>query len=379
MKKVQKPYKIYLSPPHMAGEERRFIDEAFKANYIAPSGPQITGFEKDIQNYLNDRVKVACLNSGTSAIHLALKLVGVKKGDEVICQSNTFAATAFPILYQSAIPIFIDSETDTYNLSPRLLKKAIKERSEVGKKPAAIIAVHLYGMPFKVDEIKKIALDFKIPLIEDGAEALGSEYKGKKCGTFGDFSVISFNGNKIITTSAGGALVCRSEHAKNKTIQLATQANTGNNEYHHEEVGYNYRISNIAAAIGRGQMLSLDKFVQKRRSNFQNYKEGLKSIKEIKFLEEPEGFLSNRWLTTIITESQRIRNALMKFLSDKNIECRPMWKPLHLQPVFEDYPAYINGCSEQLSENGLCLPSGSNLNEADMDRIIKIIREFYSA
>lgn len=365
--------KIWLSSPHMGENELKYIQEAFDSNWIAPLGSNVKGFEWDLEKYLKNDSFVSVLSSGTAALHLALILAGVKQGDEVICQSFTFSASANPIVYLGATPIFIDSELETWNICPELLEKAIKDRISRGKKPKAIIAVHLYGMPYKQDEIKQIAEQYEIPVIEDAAEALGSEYKGQKCGTLGDFSVLSFNGNKIITTSGGGALISKTEEQKKKSIFLATQARDNAPHYQHSEIGYNYRMSNVIAGIGRGQIEVLQQRVKARRANFEFYKQNLKS-KELSFLEEKKGFHSNRWLTCTLTTSYESREQIRLNLGNKNIESRPLWKPLHLQPIFENYPSYLNGVSENLFEKGLCLPSGSNLTQNDLNRIVENIR-----
>jgi len=369
--------RIWLSSPHMGGEELTFIHQAFKSNWVAPLGPNVDAFENNLQNYLKCNSKVAALSSGTAAIHLALILLGVTSGDEVICQSFTFSASANPITYLGASPVFVDSEEETWNLCPIQLELAIKDRIVKGKKPKAIIAVHLYGMPFKVNEIVAIANKYEIPIIEDSAEALGSTYYHKKCGTFGNLSILSFNGNKIITTSGGGALVCRDEQTKNKAIFLATQARDKAPHYQHSEIGFNYRLSNISAGIGRGQMLVLDDHVAKRRSNFKFYKQQFQENNDLKFLEEPINCTSNRWLTCVLTGSFNQREKIRLALENENIECRPLWKPMHLQPVFKNYPAYTNGISAKLFEKGLCLPSGSNLTESDLNRVVEVIKKTY--
>lgn len=369
--------KIWLSSPHMSGKEIQFINEAFNSNWIAPLGPNVNGFEQDICDYLGENSHVACLSSGTAAIHLGLIQLGVKDGDEVICQSKTFSASANPIVYQRAVPIFVDSETSTWNICPEQLEIAIKDRLSKGKKPKAIVAVHLYGMPYNVDDIHHLSNRYDIPILEDSAEALGSSYKGQKCGTFGDISVLSFNGNKIITTSGGGALVSRIQEYRNKSIFLATQARDKAVEYHHTHIGYNYRMSNIVAGIGRGQMTVIDDHVEKRRSIFELYKNSFEDIEEIMFLEEPTGYFSNRWLTCIKLPSFEIRENLRLFLEKDNIESRPLWKPMHLQPIFKDAPKFVNGVSDDLFAHGLCIPSGSNLTENDLDRVISNIKEYF--
>nr|WP_299381598.1 aminotransferase class I/II-fold pyridoxal phosphate-dependent enzyme [Allomuricauda sp.] len=369
---VQK--KIWLSSPHMGGTEQNYVQEAFETNWIAPLGPNVSGFESDIEEFIGNNVHVACLSSGTGAIHLALELLGVGLGDEVLCQSFTFAATANPITYLGAKPVFIDSERDTWNLSPELLEQAIKERIQAGKKPKAIMAVHLYGMPYKIDEVMAISEIYGIPVIEDSAEALGSMYKGRACGSFGDLAILSFNGNKIITTSGGGALLCKDEETKQKAVFLATQARDNAPHYQHSHIGYNYRMSNVLAGIGRGQMEVLSERVAARRDNYLFYRESLHGIQEIEFLEEPIGYHSNRWLSCILTPSFEVRENIRLALSQENIESRPLWKPMHLQPVFEDTIRYTNGVSEDLFNRGLCLPSGSNLEQEDLLRITNIIK-----
>ncbi len=370
--------KIWLSSPHMGGTELDYIHSAFDNNWIAPLGPNVTGFENDLKNYLDSdgkyNLEVAALSSGTAALHLALIQLGVNRGDEVLCQSMTFAASANPIIYQGATPVFIDSEEQTLNICPEQLEIAIKDRLKKGKKPKAIISVHLYGMPYKIEEIQQIGDKYKIPVIEDSAEALGSSYKGRPCGTFGDFSVLSFNGNKIITTSGGGALVVKSEEIKRRTIFLATQARDEAPHYQHSEIGYNYRLSNVSAGIGRGQMEVLDKRVEARRDMFQFYVNLFSGYEGIKVYAEPdENFYSNHWLTVITIDPELTygidRERLRKSLEGENIESRPLWKPMHLQPVFRDQPYYGRGVSDKLFKNGLCLPSGSNLSDNDRKRI----------
>lgn len=369
--------KIWLSPPHIGSTEQSFIDVAFRENFISPCGSNISGFEADLEHYLKQDCFVAVLNSGTAAIHLALILLGVGKNDEVICQSNTFIASVNPVIYQGATPILVDSEADTWNMCPELLEIAIKDRISKGKKLKAIIAVHLYGMPYKVEAIHSIAKKYEIPIIEDSAEALGSSYKERKCGTFGDLSIVSFNGNKIITTSGGGALITKHKALKEKAIFLSTQAKDKSIDYLHSNIGYNYRMSNISAGIGRGQMLALDKYVNTRRQNYSLYKERLKEFDSIRFLNEPKHHFSNRWLTCVLTESFSKREELRTFFEKENIETRPLWKPMHQQPIFNDVPKYISGISDELHKKGLCLPSGSNLTENDFDRIIHCFTEIY--
>jgi len=371
------PTKIWLSPPHMSGHEMAYIQQAFETNWIAPYGPNIDGFELDLENYLNDDCAVAVLNSGTAAIHLSLILLNVGHNDEVICQSKTFAASANPIVYLGAKPIFVDSEKETWNICPEQLEIAIKDRISKGKKPKAIIAVHLYGMPYKVDQINKIAKAYHIPVIEDSAEAMGSLYKDKKCGTFGKFSILSFNGNKIISTSGGGALISKDPKLKETAIHLASQANEDSIEYLHSSIGYNYRMSNVIAGIGRGQMKVINERVKQRQFNFDFYFKHLQSIKGISFQPECEASVSNRWLTCILLESEQLRENLRKILASQNIESKPLWKPMHQQPVFKNCPKYLNGVSDALFKKGLCLPSGSNLSLEELKRITSIIKSFF--
>ena len=370
--------KIWLSSPHMGGNEQKYVNEAFESNWIAPLGPNVTGFEQDLETYLGNNVFVGALSSGTAALHLALILLKVKVGDEVICQSMTFSASANPIVYQGAIPIFVDSERDTWNICPNALETAIKERISKGRKPKAIIAVHLYGMPFKVDEIRTIANKYEIPIIEDSAEALGSAFKGQKCGTFGDISILSFNGNKIITTSGGGAIVTKNELLKNEAVFLATQARDNAPHYQHSKIGYNYRLSNICAGIGRGQMEILDSHIEKRREMHQFYKNVFVDQEGITIFSEPnEDYYSNHWLSAILVNSEKnngkSREDLRLQLEKENIESRPLWKPMHLQPVFKNAPYYGGSVSEEFFNNGLCLPSGSNLNSDDVARIKSVL------
>ncbi|MDR5590562.1 DegT/DnrJ/EryC1/StrS family aminotransferase [Christiangramia sp. SM2212] len=370
--------KIWLSSPHMGGNELKYINEAFSENWIAPLGPNVNGFENDIKNYLGEassnNIEVAALSSGTAALHLALILCGVEHGDEVLCQSMTFAASANPIVYLGATPIFVDSESETLNICPEQLEIAIKDRISKGKKPKAIVAVHLYGMPYKVDQINEIAEKYEIPVIEDSAEALGSTFKGKKCGTFAKFSILSFNGNKIITTSGGGALVTQSSDSKKKAVFLATQARDDAPHYQHSEIGYNYRLSNISAGIGRGQMEVLDKRVEGRRDMFHFYVNLFRDVEGVKVFKEPnDDYFSNHWLSVITIDPEKTggvdREDLRKCLESENIESRPLWKPMHMQPVFTNNPFYGTGIAEEMFKNGLCLPSGSNLSDRDRERI----------
>lgn len=369
--------KIYLSSPHMGGTEQNFVNDAFDTNWIAPLGPNVNGFESDLENYLKEDVHVATLSSGTAAIHLALIMLGVTRGDEVICQSMTFSASANPIVYQGATPIFIDSELDTWNMCPIHLEEAIKDRISKGKKPKAIIPVHLYGMPYKVDEINAVAQKYGIPIVEDSAEALGSTYKGQKCGTFGDISILSFNGNKIITTSSGGALVTKDINLKNKAMFLATQARDEALHYQHSQIGYNYRLSNVCAGIGRGQMEVLDKHIGFRREMNVFYKDIFKNMEGVTVFSEPsDDIFSNHWLSSITVDPTKTKLSVEKIrlsLEKDNIESRPLWKPMHLQPVFKDAPYYGAKVSQTLFENGLCMPSGSNLGENEKQRIRAVL------
>ena len=357
----------------MGGGEQKYVQEAFDTNWVAPLGPNVDNFEKSINQFLGGKSHVAALSSGTAAIHLALELLGVTRDDEVICQSFTFSASANPIMYLGATPIFVDSEKDTWNISPKLLEEAIEDRIAKGKKPKAIVAVHLYGMPYKVEEIAQISEKYGVPVVEDSAEALGSRFENQKCGTFGAIGILSFNGNKIITTSGGGALIAKDEAIKNKAVFLATQARDDAPHYQHSSVGYNYRMSNILAGIGRGQMEVLQNRVDQRRFNYSFYKKHLGHLPEIEFLEEQDGYYSNRWLTCVLMPSFAIREKIRLALLEENVESRPLWKPMHLQPVFAEFPNYSDGTSEDLFNRGLCLPSGSNLLQEDLERIVALI------
>lgn len=370
--------RIYLSSPHMGGNEQHYVNEAFDTNWIAPLGPNVEGFEAQLEAHLGAGNHVAGLSSGTAALHLALILLGVGPGDEVLCQSMTFSASANPIVYQGATPVFIDSELTTWNICPVRLEEAIQDRIAKGKKPKAIVAVHLYGMPYQVDAIQAIADRFDIPVVEDSAEALGSTYKGKPCGTFGTIAILSFNGNKIITTSGGGALVARSEEDKQKAVFLATQARDPAVHYQHSHIGYNYRLSNICAGIGRGQMEVLQDRVAQRRANHQFYKELFANTESVTVFEEsgPEYF-SNHWLSCVLFDSAAVelKEQIRLALEAENIESRPLWKPMHLQPVFETAPVYGGSVAEDLFDRGLCLPSGSNMSDQHRERIAGIIQK----
>ena len=380
--------RIWLSLAHMSGREQEFIQEAFDTNWVVPLGPNVNAFEKALRDFLiengklkveNEGKQVVALSAGTAALHLGLILLGVGEGDEVICQSFTFSASANPIAYLGATPVFVDSEVDTWNMDPVLLEEAIKDRVEkIGRLPKAIIPVHLYGMPGKLDEILEVANRYKIPVLEDSAEALGSEYKGRKCGTFGEYAALSFNGNKMITTSGGGALVCPSEERAKRALFYATQAREQAPHYQHEKIGYNYRMSNICAGIGRGQMFVLDEHIARRRVIHDLYVKLLAGVKGVKVMCLPEGgdFNSNYWLTCITVDPEEAgftREDVRLALDENNIESRPLWKPMHLQPVFKDAPFYGNGTSERLFEMGLCLPSGPTLTDEDIERVTKVI------
>lgn len=370
--------KIWLSSPHMGGNEQKYVQEAFDTNWIAPLGPNVTGFEQDLEKYLGNNVFAGALSSGTAAIHLGLIMLGVQAGDEVICQSMTFSASANPIMYLGAIPVFVDSEKETWNICPEALETAVKDRILKGNKPKAIIAVHLYGMPYKVEAIRDVADKYGIPILEDSAEALGSTYKGRKCGTFGDVGILSFNGNKIITTSGGGAIVTASKELKDKAVFLSTQARDNAPHYQHSEVGYNYRLSNVCAGIGRGQMEVLDKHIGLRRIMHEFYADIFKDNTAVTVFTEPDqDYFSNHWLSAVLIDEsltngvsrENVRLAMEK----EDIESRPLWKPMHLQPVFEKYPYYGSGVAENLFDKGLCLPSGSNLTENDRARISEVL------
>ncbi|WP_304343446.1 DegT/DnrJ/EryC1/StrS aminotransferase family protein [Chryseobacterium koreense] len=372
--------KIWLSSPHMGGSELKYIQQAFDENWIAPLGPNVHGFEQDLEDFLQSDSHVAVLSSGTAALHLALIMIGVEKGDYVVCQSLTFSASANPIIYTGAIPLFVDSERETWNLCPDAVEEAIEFGISKGKKPKAIIAVSLYGMPYKVDEIKAISIKYDIPIIEDSAESLGSAYKNQKCGTFGDMAVISFNGNKIITTSGGGALITKDIAFKKKAVFLSTQAKDDAPHYEHTHIGYNYRMSNVCAGIGRGQMEVLEDRIAKRRANHQFYLDIFSELPEIEVHTEPHtDYFSNHWLTAIVlkTDSKVSTETIRMNFLEQNIETRPIWKPMHLQPIFRDLPYFGGEVAQELFEHGLCLPSGSNLTEEDRAEIGKVIRKVF--
>ncbi|PHK30377.1 pyridoxal phosphate-dependent aminotransferase [Nostoc linckia z16] len=374
--------KIWLSSPHMGGNEQRYVQEAFDTNWVAPLGPNVNGFEQDLENYIGQSSHVAALSAGTAAIHLGLVVLGVGAGDEVICQSMTFSASANPIAYLGATPVFIDSEKDTWNLCPEALEEALKDRQAKGKNVKAIIAVHLYGMPYNIDAVRSVADRYGVPVLEDSAEALGSSYKGQKCGTFGDIGILSFNGNKIITTSGGGALVARTKEIKDKVVFLSTQARDNAPHYQHSHIGYNYRLSNICAGIGRGQMEVLDDHVALRREMNRFYRELFGNVEGVTVLAEPEEhYYSNHWLSSIVVDPSKTkgkdREGLRLHMDSLNIETRPLWKPMHMQPVFADAPYYGGSIAENLFDNGLCLPSGSNLTAAEKERIAAAIKDYF--
>lgn len=375
--------RIFLSLSQRSGFEERYVQEALASHWITTGGPHVDAFEQALENYLGNGAHVGALSSGTAAIHLGLILLGVQAGDEVLCQSMTFSASANPILYLGAIPVFIDSEMDTWNLCPLALEEAIVDRIATGKTPKAIIAVHLYGVPYQIDEIRTIADQYGIPILEDSAEALGSSYKGQQCGTYGDIGVLSFNGNKIITTSGGGAIVTKTELQKDRAVFFATQSRDDAPHYQHSEIGYNYRMSNICAGIGRGQMEVLDGHVALRRKMNAFYVDLFSDIAAVTVFTVPNSdYFANYWLSAIVVEPNALkginREALRLAFEAANIECRPLWKPMHLQPIFEKYPYYGGTVSETLFEKGLCLPSGSNLTEEERDRIKKVVLDFFS-
>ena len=377
---------IHLSLAHMSGKEEEFIHEAFLTNWVVPLGPNVDGFENDLATWLGEKsaspLHVVALSSGTAAIHLALVMLGVGPGDEVICQSFTFAASANPIVYQGASPVFVDSEPGTWNMDPDLLRQAIDDRLRAtGKLPKAIIPVHLYGTPARMDEINNVASAYGIPVVEDAAEALGSEYNGSYCGTFGTYGALSFNGNKMITTSGGGALICPDEESARRVKFYATQARENFPYYQHEQIGYNYRLSNISAGIGRGQMYVLNEHIARRRAIHALYVEKLKNTPGITVM-QPRSNVDlhpNYWLSTILVNPQEAGftyQELSARLTAADIESRPLWKPMHLQPVFAKAPAYVNGVSEALFAQGLCLPSGPMVTDEDVDRIVEIIKNY---
>ena len=373
--------KIWLSSPHMGDEELKNVQEAFATNWISPAGPFISLFEEKLAAYCGTKA-AAVVQSGTAAIHLALRLLDIQQDDIVLCQSFTFIGSSNPILYEKATPVFVDSEKETWNMCPLALEESIVDSLEKGQQPKAIIVVHLYGMPAKMPEIMVLSQKYGIPVIEDAAEALGSTINGKACGSFGDFGILSFNGNKIITTSGGGALVSNNTEAINKARFLATQAKDNAPHYQHSEIGYNYRMSNISAAIGVGQLTVLAERVAARRSNHDFYQALLGEVKGVYFLPEPEGYFSNRWLSCLLIDPQQTggisREDVRLELEKENIECRPLWKPMHLQPLFAEARHYGSNYSEELFDLGLCLPSGSNLTDNQKQQIANQLKNVFS-
>ncbi|GCD81092.1 putative pyridoxal phosphate-dependent aminotransferase EpsN [Parageobacillus thermoglucosidasius] len=370
--------RIFLSPPHMSGNEQKYINEAFEQNWIAPLGSNVDAFERELAAYVGAK-GAAAVSSGTAAIHLALRLLDVRHGDKVFCSSLTFIASANPILYQGAEPVFIDSEPDMWNMSPLALERAMEDGKKEGKLPKAVVVVNLYGQSAKMDEILAICNHYQVPVVEDAAESLGSTYKGKKSGTFGKFGIYSFNGNKIITTSGGGMLVSDDVEALQKARFLATQARDPAPHYQHSQMGYNYRMSNIVAGIGRAQLEVLDERVKARRAIFDRYVRALGDIEGVQFMPELEGTMSNRWLTTLTIDQQALGVKPMDVinaLAEENIEARPVWKPLHLQPVFNGVTYYPHeegwSVSDELFANGICLPSGSSMTIDEQNRVIDV-------
>ncbi len=371
--------RILLSSPHMGGTELKYVHQAFEQNWIVPLGPNVDAFENELGEVVNTK-HVAALSSGTSAIHLALILLGVQPGDYVIASTYTFSATVNPIVYQCAKPVLVDSEPDTWNMDPNLMEKAITDiKKNRGVSVKAIIVTHLYGMPAKMKEILAVADKYAIPVIEDAAEALGSTYEGRPLGSMGKYGVLSFNGNKIITTSGGGALISEDEAMIKRARFLSTQARDPAPHYQHSTIGYNYRMSNVLAGIGRGQLEVLGDRVRRRREINDWYRKVLNGVPGVTFHTEPDSdFFSNYWLTCIVIDPARAKitsDKLRLAFNDDNIEVRPLWKPMHLQPIFAEYPAYVNGTSENLFENGLCLPSGSNLTDGELNRIENVLRK----
>ncbi|WP_247235951.1 DegT/DnrJ/EryC1/StrS aminotransferase family protein [Telluribacter sp. SYSU D00476] len=372
--------KIWLSSPHLGGHELKYVQEAFDTNWVAPLGPNVNAFEGELASYVGT-AHAAALSSGTAALHLALVMLGVGPGDLVLCQSFTFAASANPIVYQGATPVFIDSEPTTWNICPEALETALKKYSAQAQRPKAVIGVHLYGMPARLDEVLAVCEKYEVPFIEDAAEALGSSYRGRKLGSFGTMSVLSFNGNKIITTSGGGALLSNDKALINQARFLATQARDPAPHYQHSHIGYNYRLSNVCAGIGRGQLEVLDERVAQRRANYTYYTQELGHLPGIAFQQEPEGSYSNRWLSCITIDPAEAggttRERVRLRLEEESIESRPLWKPMHMQPIFRDAPYFGGRVAEELFERGLCLPSGSNLTDHDRSRIVEIIQSTF--
>ncbi len=372
--------RIYLCLAHMSGNEMKYIQEAFDTNWVVPLGPNVNGFENDLEQFVGGGKHVVALSAGTAAIHLSMVYLGVKPGDEVICQSFTFAASCNPIVYQGATPVFVDSEPGTWNMDPNLMEEAIKDRiQKTGKKPKAIVPVYLYGMPAYIDEIMEVARKYDIPVVEDAAEGFGSKYKGKVCGTIGEFGIMSFNGNKMITTSGGGALICPTEEVKRKIMFYATQAREPFPYYLHKEIGFNYRMSNICAGIGRGQMTVAEEHIRHHQHLAAAYQEAFADVEGIEVHLAPEEYMEpNYWLNTIIIDEKKTGftyEDLRQKLDAEGIESRPLWKPMHTQPVYKDAPAYVNGVSERLFQQGLCLPSGPMVDEEAFQRIVKAVKE----
>ncbi|MEJ8756021.1 aminotransferase class I/II-fold pyridoxal phosphate-dependent enzyme [Pontibacter sp. H259] len=371
---LYKPGRIFLSVPHMGGHERNYVQKALEDNWVSTKGPNVPGFEHDICQHTNAQHAVA-LSSGTAALHLALLVLGVKPGDEVICSTFTFVASANPILYAGATPVFVDSEEETWNMDPELLEEAIKAGISRGKKPACILLVHLYGMPAKMKEIMEVANRYEIPVLEDAAEALGSRYSGHQVGTFGKIGVFSFNGNKIVTTSGGGALITADEELAARAEFLANQAKDHAPYYLHSQMGYNYMLSNVSAGIGRGQLEVLEKRVKQRREIYTYYRDRLSDVEGLYFVPEPKTSFANRWLTTVLLPDGFSPEQVRQELEHENIETRPLWKPMHQQPLFESYTSFGNGTSDKLFERGLCLPSSSSLTEEDLAKVVKTLKQ----
>lgn len=371
--------RILLSYVHMGGTEMEWVEKAYREDWVVPLGPNVDEFEHRLEKYL-DAPYVVALSAGTAAIHLGLVSLGVGPGDEVICQSFTFAASANPVKYQGADPVFVDSEPDTWNMSPEALEAAIIDRKEkTGKYPKVIIPVHLYGMPSKLDEIMAIAKKYNIPVVEDAAEALGSEYKGVKCGTFGEFGCLSFNGNKVITTSGGGALVCRTKEEADRAKFYATQARENRPYYYHEVIGYNYRMSNICAGIGCGQMDVLADHVELRRNIHRFYTEALAEVPGVTVQQNPSAdFDSNFWLTTILIDPATGKDpeTARQIMAEAGVETRRLWRPMHMQPIYKDAPYYGGDCCERLFDMGLCLPSGSSLKQEELQYIVDVLKGY---
>ena len=386
---------VYLCLAHMSGNEMKYIQEAFDTNWVVPLGPNVNAFEEELEAFVGQGKKVVALSAGTAAVHLAMIALGVGPGDDVICQSFTFAASCNPARYLGANPVFVDSEAATWNMDPNLLEEAIKDRiQKTGHKPKAIVPVYLYGMPAYIDDIISIAQKYDIPVLEDSAEAFGSRYKGQMTGTFGEYGVMSFNGNKMITTSGGGALICPNQEAKNKIMFYATQARENKPYYLHQEIGYNYRMSNVCAGIGRGQMTVAEDHIRHHQRIARMYAEAFDGHDIIRFHQQPETYMdANFWLSTITFETSENDKPLasgmevepcemvtraMAALKQEGIESRPLWRPMHTQPVYKDAPAYVNGISERMFHKGLCLPSGPCVNDAHVEKIISILKQVVS-